>query len=186
MPAKKKAMTKTESNKRYLANKKAKKEAEMFKEALEAQPVNQTITAADFQNYDDDGIHLPPPTSNNLDADEWEPYAPKANNVPLAQGETQETAIKPGGWHSIDDIKATETDKAAMSLEESVVEAEDAPEAKPIQFSYDLPKDSVERLEQAVDAIKWLSQKSRNLPPKTNEILRLRITRLEELIKVLK
>ena len=186
MPAKKKAMTKTESNKLYLARKKAKKEAAMFEEVLETQSENQTVTAADFQSYDDNEIHLPPPTNSNLDADEWEPYAPKENNVPLAQGETQETAIKPGGWHSIDDIKATETDKAAMSLEESVVEAENAPEAKPIQFSYDLPKDSVERLEQAADAIKWLSQKARSLPPKTNEILRLRITRLEELIKVLK
>jgi len=185
MTAKKKAMTKAESNKRYLANKKAKKEAAMFKEVLETQPVNQTVTAADFQSHDDDGIHLPPPTSNNLDADEWEPYAPKANNVPLAQGETQETAIKPGGWHSIDEVKVVETNKAAMSLEESVAEAEDTPEAKAIQFSYDLPKDSVERLEQAVDAIKWLSQKVRNLPIKTCAILNLRITRLEELIKVL-
>lgn len=186
MPAKKKAMTKAESNKRYLANKKAKKEAAMFEEVLEKQPVNQIIKAADFQSHNNDGIHLPPPTSSNLDADEWEPYAPKANNVPLAQGETQETAIKPGGWHSIDNIEVKETNKAAMSLEESVAEAEDAPEAKAIQFSYDLPKDSVERLEQAVDAFKWLSQRVRNLRPKTKEILRLRITRLEELIKVLK
>ena len=185
MPAKKKAMTKAESNKRYLANKKAKKEAAMFEEVLETQPVNETIKAADFQSHNDDGIHLPPPTNSNLDADEWEPYAPKANNVPLAQGETQETAIKPGDWHSIDNIKVVETDKAAMSLEESVAEAEDAPKADAIQFSYDLPKDSVERLEQAVDAIKWLSQKARNLPLKTCSILNLRITRLEELIKVL-
>jgi|688.fasta_scaffold07464_3 hypothetical protein len=186
MSVKKKAMTKAESNKRYLANKKAKKEAAMFKEVLETQPVNETIKAADFQSHDDDGIHLPPPTNSNLDADEWEPYAPKANNVPLAQGETQETAIKPGYWHSIDDIKVVETDKAAMSLEESVAEAEDASKASSIQFSYNLPKDSVERLEQAVDAIRWLSRKTKDLPPKTKEILSLRILRIEELIKLIR
>lgn len=194
--AKKKPLTKTESNKRYLARKKAKE----FEAALESPPAVisipddglKTIANGTEPEWTQGSIfpHTRPskltpeeevfltPTNTNFDDDDWEPYAPKANNVPLAGGETQETAIKPGNWHSIDQAKD--------SLEKSVIEAQDALEEASIQFSYNLPTDSVERLQQAIDAIKWLSQKNKNLPPRTKEILRLRIARLEEIIYALK
>lgn len=180
MPAKKKALTKTESNKLYLARKKAKKEAAMFEEVLEVPVLTETTEPkeADFKDEE-----IPPPTNTDFDDDDWQPYAPKSKNVPLAAGETQETSIKPGDWHSPEVIP---TAPSNAHVEKPIVEAQDALEESPIQFSYNLPTDSVERLQQAIDAIKWLSQKNKDLPPRTKEILRLRIARLEEIIYALK
>lgn len=194
MPAKKKPLTKTESNKRYLARKKAKE----FEAALEAPPTVIVVPEEPEEALPDDGIVVPPPTNTNFNDDDWQPYAPRANNVPLAKGETQETAIKPGDWHSpkgsavigvSSDGKIVETavfhPDVLENQDKAVIKAQDTLEGDVLSFGHNLPDDTVERLEQAVEAIRWLSQKVKNLPPRTKEILRLRIVRLEELIRAL-
>jgi len=174
--AKKKALTKTESNKLYLARKKAKEEAAMFQSALETPPVEVLPS--------EDEVVLPPPTNPYTDVEDYEPYAPSPDNVPLAKGETQETAIKPGDWHS----PKVEEAQASSALEEPEVTDEPVMPSGAAESldGHNMPYDSVERIQQAIDGIKWLSQRVKNLPPRTKEILRLRIVRLEELIRILK
>lgn len=161
---------------------------EEFESALEEPASVQVVEV-------EEPVELPPPTNNDFESDDWEPYAPKAGNVPVAKGETQETAIKPGGWHS---YGYPDTGKEAPSdtpkpEEEEAVKADmalksptDPPEGVACQSGHNVPHDTAERLQQAVDAIEWLSKQIRNLPPKTKEILRLRRDRLKELIQILK
>lgn len=177
--AKKKPQTRQEENKRYLARKKAKE----FEAALESPPAAISIPEEVVDALPEDEVELPPPSNTNFDDDNWEPYAPSPDNVPLAKGETQETAIKPGGW--VDVPVTPDPVEADASLEESLEKPQDALEDAPVPDKHSMPLDSVERIQQAIDGIKWLSQKVRNLPPRTKEILRLRIIRLEELIRAL-
>ena len=188
MPAKKRPQTKQENNKLYLERKKAKAVASSFEEALEAPASTQIVEAPKIE----DKIELPPPTNTDFDSDDWEPYAPKADNVPLAVGETQETAIKPGDWHG-PTISIPESTEPPYTPEELELKEGDPLEASPEPLEdvappsgHNLPQDTVERLQQAAEAIKWLSQKARAIPPRTKEILRLRTERLEALIPYVK
>lgn len=201
MSAKKKPLTKKEANRLYLLRKKAKAEAAKFEAALEPQPPAETVPVAtvevrlpiaqaqilteefgkqlvDDMIMKDHGIELPPPTNTNFESEDWEPYAPNPDNVPIAKGETPETAIQPGDWHS----PKVEEAKAGDSLESP---QEPLGGVAPLS-RHSVPDDAVERLGHAIDAIEWLSKQTRNLPPKTREIIKLRIERLKELRDTLK
>lgn len=174
--AKKKPLTKAESNKQYLIRKKAKAEAAMFVSVLETPYVDVPPV--------EDEVVLPPPTNPFTDVEDYEPYAPSHDKVPLARGETQETAIKPGDWHS-PKVEEAQASFALEELEDALDEPKNPSEATPKLSLDNLPYDSAERVRQAIDGIKWLSQRVKNLPPRTKAILHLRINRLEELIRAM-
>jgi hypothetical protein len=169
MTAKKRPQTKREENKRYLARKKTKKEAAIFEAALEIPSSSHAIPVADVEmdQASQEEIH------ENMADEDWNPHAPEGV---ITMGEEFEApAQEPGPDFPEEEPKAEDGLGAATEGLEEL-----APHS-----GHSLPEDTVERLEHAVDAIRWLSQQNRRLPDRAKKILSLRIERIEELIPLL-
>lgn len=162
-----------------------------FESALEAPAKTQTVDVEEPKRLPRLDLDMPPPTNvleDGESADDWQPFAPKVGEAPLAKGETQETAIQPGDWHSpkVEERIVDDNVAADMELEEPEEDPLEASEEEDAAALKGLPEDARERLEQAVDAIEWLARRVKHLPHRTKEILRLRRNRLKELVDCLK
>lgn len=139
-----------------------------------------------------------PPEDDFEDGDSYEPYAPKPGAVPLAAGETQETAIQPGDWADIpktttppEDEPAAETEPASQpaanpdvsaQIGEHALESPEMPlESSEALFGAVTADDLSKWLTLAVDAINWLAKRDRRLKPKDKGILKARIENLQRI-----
>jgi hypothetical protein len=160
MTAKKRPQTKKESNKRYLARKKAKEEAALFEVALETKPEK----AEDESEYK---------IIENMTEEDWNPHAPEG------------MATTGEGFEAIAQEPGPDFPEKEPKAEDHLEASPEPPETVALHSGHLLPQDTVERLQHAVDAMEWLAKEARNIPPRTKEILRLRRDRIKELIRLL-
>lgn len=139
-----------------------------------------------------------PPEEDFEDADSYEPYAPKPGAVPLAAGETQETAVQPGDWSDIPKATPPTESKPAAEIqpagqpatqpeiseqigEHALESPETALESSEALFGAVTADDLSKWLTLAVDAINWLAKRDRRLKPKDKGILKARIENLQRI-----
>lgn len=131
-----------------------------------------------------------PPMEDVEDGDLYEPYAPQPGEVPLAAGETQETAPQPGDWKTPDIKLPTaqeqpETPKQADEEEPSTAEMALDPKADTSEPLFgNVTADYLAKwLGYGIDAIEWLVKQNRRIQPKDKTILEARVAKLRSIKK---